>query len=149
MRTYSASIIACVILATGCARPVSVPFTVTTRPPGARIAVNRQYVGDSPITIHLMTSQAPGLWKTKGEEYWVRATWPASPLPKLRWHGASMQEQLVDPRASMEGGELFFDLRPKRYTPFIPDGITQQRLECDHRFTGLSELRCPRCGEPI
>ena len=106
----------------GCATKVMVPYKVTSVPSGAPIEVNGVKVGETPAQIQLGTSKrwvgvaiAPGGWAYGNEMYNVTAFPPPDSNEPLR-----SQTKIVRPQDTLQGGELFFDLRLESIRPTQP-----------------------------
>ena len=116
------------ILGTGCATQIWVPYQVTSVPPGARVEVNGNHLGETPTEIKLSTSKrwvgvavAPGGWTYGNESYMVTAYPPPESKDPLR-----SQTKIVRPQESLQGGRLFFDLRLESVYPTQPVEIRQK-----------------------
>jgi hypothetical protein len=111
-----------ILLGTGCATKIMIPYKVTSVPPGAPIEVNGIHMGNTPTDITLGTTKrwaglcvAPGGWEYGNETYAV-TTYPP---PDTEEHLYS-QTKVVRPQETLEGASLFFDLRLESVRPTQP-----------------------------
>jgi hypothetical protein len=91
----------------------TVPYTVTSTPPGAEVVIDGQRAGTTPMTINFLVSRwwvgwlrSPNGWAYGPETYTVTALPPPTALAQL-----PAETQLVVPGQTPRGGTVFFDLR--------------------------------------
>lgn len=97
-----------------CASKETVPFHVSSNPPGAKIYVNDAYVGDAPTVIKLtMKKKWAGNddkfgWVYGNDTYKVSAHPPQKGSEKL-----AIKTKLIEPSITPDGAKIHFDLTSK------------------------------------
>ena len=91
----------------------TVPYVVTSTPPGAEIVIDGQRVGMTPLMVDFFVSRwwvgvlrSPNGWTYGPETYTVTALPP--PMAAAQ---RTAETQVVVPGATPHGGSVFFDLR--------------------------------------
>ena len=117
-----------VVVSTGCATKITVPYEVTSVPSGAPVEVNGVHLGNTPTQIYLDASKrwvgvyvAPDGWAYGNETYRVTAYPPPDSKETLR-----SQTKVVRPQETLQGGALFFDLTLESVRPTQPIEIRER-----------------------